>query len=413
MAMPALVFRYSLPRLAFARLLGMLTARAYLSFGGPTRLEEIPEPTLMGDDWTVVRTAMCGICGSDVKQIFLDARFDNPLTSLITFPQVLGHEAVGVIERVGPAVKARQVGERVAVNPWLSCEPRGIAPPCDACQRGEYSLCAHFADGALPPGMHAGNCRSITGGYAPLLPAHESQLFPIPEGVSFSQAVLADPFSVSLHAILKEPPAEGALVLVYGAGVLGLLSVAILRAFFSSAVVAVVARYPHQAEAARQWGAEHVIVSRNPAEVVEKIAEIAKARVYRPLYGMPWLLRGVTAVYDTVGSAETLEVGIRVASPHAPIVITGVGMPARFEWTPLYFKEVRLLGSNAFGLEDFGGVRQHAMEHYLRLVADGTFDPSSLVTHRFSLERYQEAFITVHTKARHRVVKAVFDFGLS
>ncbi len=413
MTMPALVFRYSLPRLAFARVLGMLTPRAYLSFGGPTRLEEIPEPTLLGDDWTVLRTAMCGICGSDVKQIFLDADFDNPLTSLITFPQVLGHEAVGVIERVGPAVKARQVGERVVVNPWLSCEPRGIAPPCDACQRGEYSLCAHFTDGALPPGMHAGNCRSVTGGYAPLLPAHESQLFPIPEGVSFSQAVLADPFSVSLHAILKAPPAEGALVLVYGAGVLGLLSVAILHALFPSAVVAVVARYPHQAELARRLGAEHVILSRDPAETVEKIAEIAETRVYHPQYGKPWLLRGVMVVYDTVGSAETLEVGIRVASPHAPIVITGVGRPARFEWTPLYFKEVRLLGSNAFGSEDLGGVRQHAMEHYLRLVAQGKFDPESLVTHRFRLERYQEAFITMHTKARHGVVKAVFDFGLA
>ena len=82
--MQALVFRYSMPRFAFARLLGMITPRAYLSFGGPTRLEEIPQPELLGDDWTIVRTTRCGICGSDVKQVFLDANFDNPLTALIT-----------------------------------------------------------------------------------------------------------------------------------------------------------------------------------------------------------------------------------------------------------------------------------------------------------------------------------------
>jgi threonine dehydrogenase-like Zn-dependent dehydrogenase len=411
--MQALVFRYSLPRFAAARLLGQFSPRAYVGFSGPVRLEEIPEPALLGDAWTVVRTAQCGICGSDVKQIFLDAGFDNPLTSLISFPQVLGHEVVGVIERVGPGVKARRVGERVVVNPWLSCGPRGIEPPCDACQRGQYSLCRHFTDGDLPPGMHAGNCTAVTGGYAPLLPAHESQLFPIPDGVSFDQAVLADPFSVCLHAILQAPPAPGALALVYGAGVLGLLSVAVLQTLFPSARVAVVARYAHQAELARLLGATSVIRTRDPAEVVESVAEMTGARVHRPGRVLPWLLRGVDAIYDTVGSAETLEVGVRVATSRAPIVITGVGVPSRFEWTPLYFKEVRLLGSNAFGVEEVGGVRQHAMEHFLRLVDQGKLALSSLITHRFRLEQYQEAFLMMHDKARHRIVKAVIDFGLS
>jgi threonine dehydrogenase-like Zn-dependent dehydrogenase len=305
------------------------------------------------------------------------------------------------------------VGERVVLNPWLACGPRGIQPPCDACRRGQYSLCAHFTDGALPPGMHAGNCHAVTGGYAPWFPAHESQLFPIPEGVSLDQAVLADPFSVCLHAILQAPPAAGAVVLVYGAGVLGLLSVAILRRLYPSARVAVVARYPHQAALASELGAEPVIRSRDPAEVVEAVAALTGARVYRPGRNLPWLLRGVDVIYDTVGTAESLEVGVRVATSRAPIVITGVGKPARFEWTPLYFKEVRLLGSNAFGLEELGGRRQHAMAHYLQLVAEGNLDLSPLVTHRYRLEQYQEAFVTLHHKARHPVVKAVFDFELA
>jgi threonine dehydrogenase-like Zn-dependent dehydrogenase len=408
--MQALVFRYSLPRLALARVAGRLTSRAYLGRGTPTRLEEIPEPALLGDDWTLVRTARCGICGSDVKQVYLDANFDNPLASLVSFPQVLGHEAVGVIEQVGPEVKTRRVGERVVVNPWLSCGPRAIEPPCDACQRGQYALCAHFTEGALPPGMHAGNSRAVTGGYAPLMPAHESQLFPVPDGVTFDQAVLADPFSVSLHAILKAPPPDGAVALVYGAGVLGLLSVALLRSLYPAARVAVVARYPHQAEFARELDAQLVIRTRNPAEVVDAVAHTVGARVHRPGPGLPWLLRGVDVIYDTVGTAETFEVGVRVANPRASIVVTGVGVPARFEWTPLYFKEVQLLGSNAFGVEELDGLRLHAMEHYLRLVAQGRFELAALITHRFRLEQYQEAFRTLHSKARHGAIKAVFDF---
>ena len=411
--MQALMFRYSMPRFAFSWLLGQFTPRAYFGAGSPTQLVQVPEPVLLGEDWTIVRTMRCGICGSDVKQVFLDANFDNPLTSLISFPQILGHEVVGVIEQVGSGVQDYHVGDHVVVNPWLSCGPRGIEPSCDACQRGQFSLCEHFTDGTLPPGMHAGNCRVVTGGYAPLLPVHKAQLFPIPDGVTFDQAVLADPFSVSLHAILKAPPGDGALVLVYGAGVLGLLSIAVLRLLYPSVRVIVVARYPHQETMAADLGAEYVIRTRNPTAVVERVAEISGARIHRPERGLPWLLRGVDAIYDTVGSAETLEVGIRVVNPRAPIVITGVGKPARFEWTPLYFKEVALIGSNAFGVEEMNGVRLHAIEHYLRLVEREDLDLSHLITHRFRLEEYQKVFLMMHSKGKHEVVKPVFDFETS
>jgi threonine dehydrogenase-like Zn-dependent dehydrogenase len=341
----------------------------------------------------------------------LDAHFDNPLTSLISFPQVLGHEAVGVVEQVGPAVKSLRAGERVVLNPWLACAPRRIDPPCDACQRGQYPLCEHFTDGALPPGMHAGNNRAVTGGYAPFMAAHETQLFRIPESVTFDQAVLADPFSVSLHAILKAPPTPGEWALVYGAGVLGQLSVVVLRALFPDARVAIVARYEHQAELAARMGAECVIDARDASQVVEQIAALTGAKVHRPKSTLPWLLRGVNVIYDTVGTAETLEVGVRVADPCARIVITGVGAPSRFEWTPLYFKEVELVGSNAFGIEEVDGTRSHAMEHYLRLVADGRVEPTSVITHHLRLDQYREAFLMTRAKSRHRAVKAVFDFA--
>lgn len=408
--MKAILFRYSLPRFAFAYVFGKLTLRAYLGALGPLALKEIPEPQLPADDWAIVRTRVCGICGSDLKQIFLDGSFDNPLRTLISFPHVLGHEAVGVIERVGPGVRTRQVGERVVLNPWLSCGPRGITPPCEACSQGQYPLCDRFTEGHLPPALHLGNCRAVSGGYAPLVTAHESQLFPIPEGVSFDQAVLADPFSVSLHAILKAPPAESALALVYGCGTLGLLSIAILRALFPSARVVAIARYPHQEELARTLGAEVVIRTRNTVEIIETIAGLAGATVLRPSNGKPWLLRGVDVIYDTIGSPESLEIGVRVAAPRANIIVTGVDKPARFEWTPLYFKEIAIVGSNAFGVETFEGQRSHAMEIYLRLAAQRQLDLTQLITHRFRLDQYQAAFLVGHQKGKHRLVKAVFDF---
>ena len=228
--------------------------------------------------------------------------------------------------------------------------------------------------------------------------------------MSFEQAVLGDPFAVAMHAILKAPPADGALALVYGAGVLGLLTVAALRALFPAARVAVIARYPHQVELARELGAEHVFSTRDPAELVETAADLVGAQVHRPPRGLPWLLRGVDVIYDMVGSAESLEVGVRIANSKAPIVVAGVAMPARFEWTPHYFKEINLIGSNAFGIEEYGGVRLHGIEHYLRLVEKDELDLTALITHRFPLERYRDAFLALRSKARHGAVKGVFEF---
>ncbi|MGC9996041.1 MAG: alcohol dehydrogenase catalytic domain-containing protein [Terriglobia bacterium] len=408
--MKAILFRYSLARFAFAYLGGVVTPRAFLAAPGPLAFKEIPEPQLPADDWAIVRTQLCGICGSDLKEIFLEGSFDNPLTSLISFPAVLGHEVAGTIERVGPGVTSRRVGERVVLNPWLSCGPRGITPPCDACRRGHYFSCRHFTDGHLPPGIHIGNCRGASGGFAPLLAAHQSQLFPIPDGVSFDHAVLADPFSVSLHAVLKSPPPEKGLALVYGCGTLGLLSIAILRALYPTARVIAIARYPHQEHLARELGAERVIRTRDRAEIVEVIAGMAGAALLRPHRGAPWLLRGVDVIYDTIGSAESFEVGVRVAQPRATIVVTGVDQPARFEWTPLYFKEIALVGSNAFGIETFEGESLHAMEIYLRLLAQKRLDTARLITHRFRLEQYREALVVGRQKHKHRAVKVVFDF---
>lgn len=410
--MKALIFRYNFFRFAFATVLGKINPPAYLGPGSPLSLESIPEPVLLADDWVVIRTRLCGICGSDIKQVFLNGNFDNPLTAFVSFPQVLGHEVVGVVEEIGPAVKNRQVGDRVVLNPWLPCITRGIDPVCDACQRGDYFVCEHFTDGYLPPGMHIGNNRSVTGGYAPLFVAHESQLFPIPDSVRFEEAVLADPFSVSLHAILKAPPQEGSLVIVYGCGTLGLLTITLLHVLYPHTDIFAITRYPHQEQMARQMGARYTIRTRKPVEIIERVAQIVSTKVYCPWNGKPMLMRGANRIYDTVGSPETIEVGIRVAQPHAKLVITGVSNPARFEWTPLYFKEIEVLGSNAFGIETFEGKRRHSMEIYLDLLKEERFDISHMITHRYYIDQYKKAFLSAHMKEKSTAVKVVFDYTL-
>ena len=410
--MRALVCDVNIPKQIVSGILGKLDRRFYFGPLSTTALKDVPDPDLPAPDWLTLRTRLCGICGSDYKQLFLNGSMDNPMTALISFPQVLGHEVVGTVERVGPAVRSRRPGERVVLNPWLSCGPRGISPPCPECARGQYSICRNFTRGALPPGIHTGNSSRATGGFASLLPAHESMCIPIPDGVSDEQAVLADPFSVSLHGILKRPPTPGSTTLVYGCGTLGLLAIAILRALHPATRVLAIARFPHQRALAERFGAAVVLPHEPEKAIVERVAAETGAEVLTPWYGLPWLHGGgVEVIYDTVGLPATLEVGLRIAAPRGAIVVTGVESPRRFEWTPLYFKEITVIGSNAFGVEEFEGRRRHSMEIYLDLVASHRIDVTPILTHRFRLEQYREALLACGEQGASGAVKVLFTYG--
>ncbi|MBM4432404.1 MAG: zinc-binding dehydrogenase, partial [Chloroflexi bacterium] len=145
-------------------------------------------------------------------------------------------------------------------------------------------------------------------------------------------------------------------------------------------------------------------------DIIERVAELTGAQVHKPWNGLPWLIGGADVIYDTIGSARSLEVGIRIVAPKATIVVVGVDEPKRFEWTPLYFKEINLIGANGFGIESFNGQRKHAFQFYFDLLVDKRFDPTPLITHRFKLDDYRKAFITCNRKKQSGVVKACFEF---
>ena len=167
----------------------------------------------------------------------------NPMIDFSSFPQILGHEVVADVVEVGPAATGHAVGDRVVLNPWLSCAPRGISPVCPACAVGDLSLCWHFTDGDLAPGIHIGTSRDLPGGYASTMVAHDSMLFKVPDSMPDELAVFADPFAVSLHSVTRHAPQPGSKVIVYGAGALGSCATAILRSLYPDVEVGVVARY--------------------------------------------------------------------------------------------------------------------------------------------------------------------------
>ena len=396
--MKALVFRHNLAREAVSAIGGRVDKHAFVSRLAPVRIEDLDELPLPAQDWVRVTTTFSGLCGSDVKQILLNGSRDNPLTALVSFPHVLGHEVVG--RRV-------DTGERVVLNPWLSCGPRGIDPPCPACASGRYPWCRNFRSGDLPVSIHLGNCAAAFGAHAERFAAHPTQLFAIPDGVPDEAAVLADPVSVSLRSILLAPPPPGQPVLVYGSGTLAFAAIALLRHLYPDSTVWAATRPGARAALASRLGAAAVLSS-VPDKLVAQVARRVGTTPLSPWSGRDWLQDGPGVVYDTIGSTETVETSLRLLATGGTLVVSGVEPPKRFEWTPLYFKELKVIGSNGFGIESVNGVAKHAMEHYFDFIADG-MDLTPVITHRFPLERWQEAVLAVKDSRHSGAVKVLLE----
>ncbi len=378
----------------------------------PFGLREVDDARLVRPDWVITRPRLAGVCGSESKLVLGDfdtGDIDNPMAAFSSIPHIPGHEVVAEVVALGPDASGLEVGQRVLLNPWLTCGPRGIDPPCPSCQSGDLNLCWSFTSGALGPGVHVGVATDAPGGWADLMAAHDSMLIPIPDSVTDEVAVLADPFAVSMHAIVRHPPPLTGRALIYGAGALGVTSVAVLRTLYPEVEIGVVARFPAQAELATKLGASAVFAHEPRLELVEALAEWSGGVLHTAYAGLPMAHPGgIDVVYDTVARPETLEVGVRVLTERGTLVQTGVHTPGRWEYTPLYFKELSLAGSNAFGIEEVEGVRQHAIRHYLDLVVDGRVDLSGMLTHQFPLDHWHDALRALATQDESGAVKVAF-----
>jgi threonine dehydrogenase-like Zn-dependent dehydrogenase len=170
----------------------------------------------------------------------------------------------------------------------------------------------------------------------------------------------------------------------------------------------VVARFEAQRQRAESLGA--FTVPHEPRlEVIERVARWSGG-VLQPADGLPMAFSGgIEVVYDTIGAAQTLEVGCRVLGAHGSLVKLGMHGAAKWEDTPVYCKEITYTGSNAFGIEEVEGVRKHGIEHFLDMVGSGRIDLTPMLTHTFRLEQWREAFTALADQATSGDIKVAFD----
>lgn len=387
--MKALLYERSVPKLAAARIAGILKPGAGASRGPLHYDERAIEHRIPGPGWQRVRPRLAGICGSDLATI--DARTSRYFEPIVSFPFTPGHEVVGDLDD----------GTRVVVEPVLGCVSRNVVPVCRACASGNLGRCEQIAYGSIAPGLQSGFCCETGGGWSTHMVAHSSQVHRVPDSMSDEAAVMVEPTACAVHAALSPGELQGSVVAIIGAGTLGLTTCAALAQYNRPEQLIVAAKHPEQRQLARSLGATSVVepsALRRAVRSATKSMALGDGDVER-------LTGGADVVFDCVGSSTSITDALTMVRPGGRIVLVGMAGPTKLDLTPLWHREIALVGAYAYGVENLLGRRTFDLA--FELVASLRLE--RLVTAHYPLARYEDAIAHAANAGVRGAVKIVFD----
>jgi len=322
------------------------------------RVEEVPRPHA-GVGEAVIRITLTTICGTDLHVV----RGEYPVRPGL----VIGHEPVGVIEELGDGVAGYKIGDRVLVGAITPCGQ------CRACLSGQLAQCGHGHGYEAIGGWRFGN--TINGAQAEylLVPYAQANLAKVPEELTDEQVVLlADIASTGFSGAESGDVRLGDSVVVFAQGPIGLCATAGAKLMGASLIIGVESD-PTRTAMARKMGAD-VVLNQNEVDVISEVKRLTDG--------------GADVAIEALGIQETFENSLRCLRPGGTLSSLGV-----------YSGKLQVpYDAFAAGIGDYkivttlcpGG--KERMRRLMNLVQSGRFDPTPLITHRFSLDNIVEAY---------------------
>jgi (R,R)-butanediol dehydrogenase/meso-butanediol dehydrogenase/diacetyl reductase len=316
------------------------------------RIDDVDVPALKGRDEVLVEVLWCGICGTDLHEYMVGPIVTpvtpHPLTG-VTLPQTLGHEFSARVVEAGPDVTDVKVGDRVAIMPAIVCGR------CDFCRRGLGHLCIRFACTGLS---------AETGGLAQYAVLKEYQVSTLPDTVSDLEGAVVEPACVAAYGIDRVGVHGGDVVLVTGAGPIGVLSAMYADALGASTVI-IAEPNPNRAALARAMDIGPV-ADPTADGFADLIADLTGGR-------------GVDVVAECSGSTPGLTTAMNSVRSRGSIVQTGLHTkPATLDAMRLSEKDISYVGSWCYLITDWPRI--------IRLIAAGKYPVSKAVTAQIALE---------------------------
>jgi L-iditol 2-dehydrogenase len=314
------------------------------------RVEERPDPKA-GDRDIVVKVMACGLCGSDLMEWYRIKRA----------PLVLGHEPAGLVVETGKLVSIVKPGDRVFVTHHVPCNA------CYHCRIGHETACTTFQ----------GTNNFDPGGFSQLLrvtgKSIENGTFLLPDSMSFEQATFIEPLGTAVRALRTVALKREQSVVVFGSGVAGLLIIKLARAMGAGAIIATDVS-PYRLEKAREYGATHTIAANE--DVPAFIRKVNDSRL-------------ADVVILCTGALPAARIALTSAERGGTILFFAVPKPGEtldVDFNSFWRDDITIRTS--YGAAPVDNIQA------LELIQNGIVEVTDMVTHRFSIDRIGEAFMT-------------------
>jgi L-iditol 2-dehydrogenase len=325
----------------------MMKAAVYHAFKD-IRIDDVPEPGEPGRGEILVRVRVCGMCGSDVTDWYMDPRA----------PVALGHEPAGDVVAVGEGVTAFKPGDRVALHHHVPCMV------CDVCQRGHHTLCPTFKRTRLFPAGMAEYVR---------VPAEivASDVLKLPDDMPYEIGALVEPIACCVRALDRANVRVGDTVVILGAGFNGVV-MGLLAPHWGADRVLILDRTPVRLERARSLGLQTKNV--DDPDIAEQVRAWANGS-------------GPHAVIITPSKIPAIDFGFSLAGPGATVLLYGPpkkGETWAFDANRLFFQEMTITGTYSAAPAD--------IRRTMSILKNNIIDAEKLITHRFPLDQADQAW---------------------
>ena len=314
-------------------------------------IKQVPDPKIINDTDVLIRIKTVGVCGSDIHY-FTSGRIGS---QIVQFPFIVGHEAAGIVEKKGKKVTRVKPGQRIAIDPALSCGR------CDQCKAGREHTCRKL--------IFLGNPKQMPGCLSEYIVLHEKCCYPIKKRMTFEQATLSEPLAIGVYAVKRSMLPAKANVAILGAGPIGMSVFHVPRTnkvgnIFITDKIEERLRYSKKLKP--KW-------TGNPdcVDIVKEISEIE-----------PLLL---DVVYECSGDPQAIAQGVQLLKPGGILVIVGITETDEisFHIHELRRKEITIVNIRR---------QVHCTQKAIDLLDRGRINMDAMVTHRFPLEETQKAF---------------------
>jgi L-iditol 2-dehydrogenase len=330
-------------------------------------IRQVSDPRIQKDTDVLLRIGRVGVCGSDVHY-FETGRIGS---QVVEYPFIVGHECAATVAGVGKAVQSVEVGDEVVVEPAVPCHN------CDQCRRGRENTCFNLRFLGTPG--QGGGC------FSEFLIMPDECCLPTRGGLTLEQGALCEPLTIGFYALKQSRLPQTADVAILGAGPIGLSCLLCARAEGVRNCY-ITDKIDERLAAAQRGGATWV---GNPLKE-DVVAAILKQQ---PL--------GMDVVYECAGQQETIDQAVDLLKPGGKLVLVGIPREDRIS---LSIENLRRKEVTIVNIRRQNGCTQATMD----LVASRKVKPDFMVTHRFGLDRIQEAFELV-ASYRDGVVKAMIE----